>query len=114
MIVPSDFAPFLIKIVDLRIAETLHYIQIRCYERFWKVAAAVLLLDIAELAGTSGAVLQPLLFRCGGHWSEYGIEQQAPRLAAAEKAIAAWKEKRGIEVPKVIAQSWLECECRYW
>lgn len=112
LMVAVNVVPSIMRLNRLTLPPLLRYIEVKCSH----LSPRGFLHMIATIADSSvGANFYPFVLRCGtndGYTNSQLLKER--RAEAAQEAITAWKEKRGIEVPEIVAQSWLECECKYW
>lgn len=88
----------------------LQYIDVKVHHSL----VDVLLSEIARLAAQKDIVFRPFLFRCRLPPMRESEQDWTHRKRAGQDAITAMKDHRGIEVPDVVARSWLRCECQMY
>lgn len=107
--ITADVAFGMLKLVHMPSPPQLLYIAVTSHH----YAATALLREMALLAEKKDSIFRPFVFRCEPHPHRDRETEKAwaRRTRAAEDAIAAWKKHRGMEVPSLVAESWLACEC---
>lgn len=111
VVLDVDLVPSMMRLTNSTLPPLLPYVEVGCTHE----SARAVLHNIAKRADPSAsASLYRFVLRCRGFRSSQDSRLHENRAEAAREAIAAWKEKRGVEVPELVAQSWLESECIYW